>query len=74
MAFEYSKLKGKIKEVFGTQESFANAIGLSVTSVSNKLNNKVQWTQKEIDNACAVLKIDDCEISSYFFTVKVKET
>lgn len=67
MAFNYSKLKGRIKEVYNTQENFANAIGLSLTSVSNKLNNKIQWTQKEIDNACAALKIDDCEISSYFF-------
>lgn len=72
MAFNYSKLKGRIKEVYNTQENFANAIGLSLTSVSNKLNNKIQWTQKEIDNACAALKIDDCEISSYFFTVEVK--
>jgi hypothetical protein len=73
MAFNYSKLKGRIKEVYDTQENFANAIGLSLVSVSNKLNNKTQWTQKEINNACAALKIDDCEVSSYFFTIEVKE-
>ena len=32
--FDYNKLRGKIKEVFGTQERFAAAINLSNTSVS----------------------------------------
>lgn len=29
MKYSYSKLKGKIAEVFGTQERFAQAIGIS---------------------------------------------
>lgn len=37
--FDYSKLKGKIKEVFGTQSAFAKAMGLSGVSLSSKLNN-----------------------------------
>lgn len=73
MEFNYSKLKGKIKEVFGTQESFANAMEVSATSISDKLNNKVQFKQKEIDKACVLLKIESAEISTYFFTAKVKQ-
>lgn len=68
--FDYSKLKGKIKEVFGTQNSFAKAMGLSPVSVSDKLNNKTQWTQKEIDTACSLLEIAPVEIPIYFFCPK----
>lgn len=73
MLFDYSKLEGKIKEVFDIQENFAAAMGLSVVSISNKLNNKSQWTQTEIQKAVELLGIDPLEISAYFFAEKVKE-
>lgn len=71
--FDYSKLRGRIKEKFRTQNAFADAMKLSATTISDKLNNKVQWTQKEIDAACVLLEIDPADIPIYFFTVKVKE-
>ena len=71
MSFDYSKLRGKIKEVFGTQEHFANAMGMSNTSVSLKLNNQREWTQREIDKAAKLLDSEDHEITLYFFTLKV---
>lgn len=70
--FDYSKVRGKIKEVFNTQEAFAKAMGMSTTTLSDKLNNKVQWTQKEIDKAVDLLKIDRADIPEYFFTEKVQ--
>lgn len=36
--FDYSKLRGKIKEVFGTQAKFAKAMGMSTVTLSAKLN------------------------------------
>ena len=36
------RLEGKIKEVFGTQSAFAEAMTMSPVSLSEKLNNKVQ--------------------------------
>jgi hypothetical protein len=71
--FDYSKLRGKIKEVFKTQASYAKAVPMSSVSLSEKLNNKVQFSQKEIDKACALLQIAKEEIPIYFFTPKVKE-
>jgi len=71
MAFDYSKLRGKIKEIFGTQNHFAEAIGMSNTSISLKLNNQREWTQREIDKAAKLLGIGDNEIALYFFTLKV---
>ena len=71
MTFNYSKLRGRIREVCGTQEDFAKKMELSTVSVSLKLNNKVEWTQQEINRASEVLNIPDGKIYSYFFTEKV---
>ena len=71
MSFDYSKLRGKIREVFKTQDRFADAMELSYTSISAKLNNKVEWTQREINKASILLDIKDKEITLYFFTLEV---
>lgn len=74
MAFDYSRLRGKIKEVYGTQEDFATAMILSNVSLSAKLNNKVFFTQPEINKACELLGIPLDFIPVYFFTEKVKSS
>ncbi len=74
MEFDYSKLKGRIKEVCNTQEVFADAVSISTTSISAKLNNKVEWSQKEIEKATVVLGILEEEIPKYFFVKKVQQT
>ena len=70
--FDYSKLKGRIKEVFGTQAKFADAIGLSDVSVSNKLNNLVDWGQEDMVNSMEVLMLTITDIGLYFFTEMVE--
>lgn len=45
--YDYRKLRGRIKEKFGTQAEFSKNIGLSEVSVSNKLNNVVDWGKKK---------------------------
>lgn len=67
--FNYSKLKGRVREVYGTQARFANSIGMSKTSVSAKLNNQSDWTQKEIVSACGSLHLSIKDIPHYFFAV-----
>jgi len=74
MSFNYSKLRGRIREIFKTQQSFADAVGMSTTSLSEKLNNKVEFSQKEIDKTVEVLKIEKSDIPVYFFTLEVQET
>lgn len=68
MAFNYSKLTGRIVEVFGTQFRFSEAMGLSERTISLKLNSKVEWKQGEISKACTLLGIGIEEIPVYFFT------
>lgn len=68
MKWNYAKLRGRIKEIFGTQEAFAKAIGISSVSLSQRLNNVLEFTQEEIFNSCEVLNIPLTEMMSYFFT------
>lgn len=73
MSFNYSKLKGKIKEKFITQGAFAKELGMSSVSLSAKLNNRVEFSQIEMDRCCELLEIPKNFIPIYFFTLKVKE-
>ncbi len=72
-SYDYNKLRGRIKEKFGTQSAFAKAMGLSDVSVSNKLNNNVEWGQEEIEKSVMILNIAYSDIHSYFFTHKVEK-
>ena len=73
MLYDYSKLNGRIVEVFGTKKKFAESMNLSVKSVSSKTNNKRSGQQDEISKACELLKIPSDEINLYFFKLKVQE-
>jgi len=72
--FDYSKLRGKIKEVFGTQEKFADEMKMSTVTLSAKLNGKVDWTQVEMNLACDLLGVPYDFIPVLFFTKKVKSS
>lgn len=69
MSANYSKLRGKIKEVYGVQDSFAAAIGMDRSTLSLKLNGKSDWTREEIVKSCHALNIPFTEVSAYFFDV-----
>ena len=73
MRFDYAKLKGRIKEKYGTQEDFAKAIGVSPTTISFKINGKAKWQQDEIVKAAKLLEISKKEIVEYFFNYEVQE-
>ena len=72
MAFDYSKLRGRIVEKFGTQGAFAKAIGLSQRSLSLKLQGKLFFRQDEIERAINLLCIKSEDIDKYFFTQNVQ--
>lgn len=72
MAYDYSKLKGRIVEKFGNQTKFAETMGLSERTMSLKLNSVNYWKQNEISKACKLLDINEDEIKQYFFNLKVQ--
>ena len=67
---DYKMLKLKIKEVFDTQEAFAEAMGMSKTALNQRLNGSVEWKSPEIAKACDLLHIELSEAYIYFFTPK----
>lgn len=71
MAYDYSKLKGKIIEKCGSQTKFKELMGISHTSINKKLNNKVQFTQEDIEKAIDILELKKEDIPQYFFKLKV---
>lgn len=72
--FDFSKLRGRIKEIYGTQTSFAVAMLMNEATLSNKLNNNVEFSPKEIYRASILLCIDLTDLKPYFFTLKVQKT
>lgn len=63
----FQKLRGKIIEVFGTNANYAEFLGLSMVSLSAKLNKKTDFTRKEILAWCSNLGIATRDIPTYFF-------
>lgn len=71
MKWDYSKLRGKIKEICGTQDVFAEKLGIGRVSLSQRLNNLLEFSQEEMYRACEILGIPLVELPVYFFTVSV---
>lgn len=67
MDFNYSKLKGRIVEKYGTQGKFAEALGVNQMTVSRKLNGENAFTRTDMLIWAELLKIDRADIGSYFF-------
>lgn len=72
MAFDYSKLRGRIVEKFGSQTSFAKAMDISERTLSLKMSGKRTWKQTEICFAINLLGLSNEDILEYFFTLKVQ--
>lgn len=72
--YDTRKLRGRIIEIFGTLQDFAEAIGRTRAYVSNILNGKRYLSQQDIELWAEELEIAPTEIYLYFFTRKVCET
>lgn len=71
MEFDYSKLKGRIVEKFGTVGHFCEAYGISEVIMSKKLNNKSNFTTDNVVNMSNLLGINIDEIGMFFYAKKV---
>ena len=71
--FDYDKLRGKIKEVYRTQKKFAKSLGIGTVSLSQRLNNQLEFTSSEISKSCDLLNVPLEEIPVYFFRAKVQK-
>ena len=72
IVFDYSKLKGKDVEKFGTQLNFIKQISMSEPTFIKKINGEGYFTQKEICEILYVLQVELNEFSiyNYFYCIK----
>lgn len=67
MAYEYSKLRGLIREKSMTERDVAAAIGKSQAWFSGVFAGKASLRRDDILALCEVLEIPQAEIVNYFF-------
>lgn len=67
MNYKYDRLRGRIIEKYGSQEKFAEIIGISANSMSKKMNGKTGFSQRDIVRWSELLSIDKSDYSEYFF-------
>jgi transcriptional regulator with XRE-family HTH domain len=72
LKWNYSKLKERINEKFGSQRGFAEKLGISEAYLSQKMVGKRGLTLDDIDLWAAVLGIPPTDIGVYFFTKNVQ--
>ena len=66
--FKYAKLRARIKEKYGTEGRFAEALNTSTVSVSRKFNDRTQFSSDDIRTWCSMLEIPIEESGLYFFS------
>lgn len=62
-----SKLKGRIVELYGTQENFAKSMNSTPQTITAKLSGNSRFTQDEIIKWANALKLEITDIVPYFF-------
>ena len=72
MAKDFSKLKGRIVERFGTQVAFCDAINRSADWLSRRLNNQTDFVSDDMVLVMDALEIDPQDLHLYFLCPKVR--
>ena len=68
MQYTYNKLRGRIVEMFGSQNNFAKALETTTVTVSNRMTGKTGFSQEDIELWAEKLSIEQSEYGAYFFT------
>lgn len=71
MDFDFSKLRGRIVEKYGSYAAFFRLLNITDIQASKKLNGKAQFRPKDIIQWSRLLDIGSQDIGVYFFTIKV---
>lgn len=67
MDYSYDKLRGRIIEKYGSQEKYAEVLGISTNSLSKKMTGKTGFSQKDITLWSKLLEINKADYGEYFF-------
>lgn len=65
--YDYSKLRGLIKQHFGNLANYAKYIGISQTSLNERLSSTLPFKQDEIEKSIIGFNESPKNIDSIFF-------
>lgn len=68
---DYSKLRGRIVEKYGTLTEFSKHIKISRVALNSKLHDRTKINRNDILEWSQLLDITPDEYGAYFFTEKV---
>lgn len=69
--YDYNKLKGLIKQYFGTQSKYAQYLGVGMTTMQSRLKGETFFTQQEIQKSIEAFNLTTAtEIEHTFFAKK----
>ncbi len=63
----YAKLRGRIREICGTQNEFCRRFPMKVPTLTNKLSGRTDFTREEMARSAEILEFDISEIPSFFY-------
>lgn len=69
ISFDYTLLKLRIKDVFGSQQKFAEALKISKQYLNMKLNSRTSMTTEDVIRYSEMLKISPDDYKFYFFSI-----
>lgn len=75
--YDYSYLRGFIQEHFGTNQKFAEFLGIGTTALYDRLANRSPFTQDEIDKVAHEATgrvLDGSDINRLFFERKIRKS
>lgn len=73
VTYDFSFLEGWIKQKFKNRTNFANFLGISATSLGNKLRNKTHFSTDEILLVKENFNLNDEETCKLFLSGKVSQ-
>lgn len=73
IVLDYSKLRGRIVEKYGSVQAFSKVLNVKQEGVSHRLSNGKCLSHRSIMKWAKALDISQERIGIYFFTVKVKQ-
>lgn len=68
--YDYSKLKGLIREKFGTQKAYADFLGISATTLNSRFRGVSYFDQTEIEKSAHFFGSNAEEVNEIFFKKK----
>lgn len=64
---KYWKLRGKIREIYKTEEAFAKTMGWSSSQLSRRLSGGIRWNEGDMKKAMTALGCEISQVCEYFF-------